>query len=505
MSKPKVFISYCKSDSTLARRLHDDLSSANADVWQFDATAVPGTDSWDPILEAIEKSDFFIVLISASAVKSRGVDEEISHAHYCQLQNPSERPIAIPLILDPSVKVPRKISRLVRIHFPLDDYSVGLAALLKAIIATGRGSSDEGLCAHLESTGNTAQAISKRLRDIFNYLFTWGNKMGYYSGKGISMAQIARELGYPDASKLDAVYRGDVPLSFEDGDKICKIFGIYITWLEEGKGTPFLQTQLFGDSLKALRNFYEKGVYYTSLCFALSDEVRGEALVYGEISPFRYELLLSNLPIHDDVGGCGTGDLLNFCYFLAMFCYLKDAKTNIMRRAFGYLTPRMVGVILDSEKYRALANGSLHPGEIFDKPVIQHSNWFEDLADIDLPKSYSSDSRVHYTNNWQRAFDFIKENLKLQNICSNSDLIKFVYSQYLKPLRPLDFQIVSMLKKNDDGGENRALEHYEDIVEKAKSSESSEERKQVWRLFNENRMALPEWLDSVYIECVEPS
>ena len=130
---PKTFISYCTKDTELARRLKEDLSRAGCDSWQFDLSAIPGTDAWNSILERIEKSDFFIVLLSIAATKSKAVQEEISHAHYCSIQNPEGRPRIIPLIIENDVAVPRQIVRAVRLLFRETHYNSDFEHLLKSL------------------------------------------------------------------------------------------------------------------------------------------------------------------------------------------------------------------------------------------------------------------------------------------------------------------------------------------------------------------------------------
>ncbi len=107
MDAIKAFISFCSTDRLLAQRLQRDLATAGCSSWQFDISAVPGTDAWDAILERIEQSEFFLVLLSEAAFRSRSVNEEISHAHYCSLNSPSRMPRIIPLVLQDGVTVPR--------------------------------------------------------------------------------------------------------------------------------------------------------------------------------------------------------------------------------------------------------------------------------------------------------------------------------------------------------------------------------------------------------------
>src|SRR3954451_10821415 len=133
MKGPKTFISYSSADKALAQRLKEDLACAGCDPWQFDLSAVPGTDAWSTILERIEKSDYLIVILSQSATTSRAVQEEIAHAHYCAVNNSDGRPRIIPLILEEHVTLPRQIVRAVRLSFRENEYNSGYDRLLRAL------------------------------------------------------------------------------------------------------------------------------------------------------------------------------------------------------------------------------------------------------------------------------------------------------------------------------------------------------------------------------------
>jgi hypothetical protein len=133
MTGPKNFISYSTADKGLAQRLKDDLTRVGCDPWQFDLSAIPGTNAWSTILERIENSDYLIVILSQSATTSRAVNEEITHAHYCAVNNSHGRPRIIPLILDEHGILPRQIVRAVRLPFSENQYNTGFDRLLRAL------------------------------------------------------------------------------------------------------------------------------------------------------------------------------------------------------------------------------------------------------------------------------------------------------------------------------------------------------------------------------------
>jgi hypothetical protein len=113
-----------------------DLEKAGCATWQFDISAVPGTDAWESILERIEQSEFFLVLLSEAATQSSGVKAEITYAHYCSLNDASGAsgvPQIIPLVLQDGITVPRKIVQLVRLPFRENSYDADLALLVRTL------------------------------------------------------------------------------------------------------------------------------------------------------------------------------------------------------------------------------------------------------------------------------------------------------------------------------------------------------------------------------------
>jgi hypothetical protein len=131
--RPKVFISYVAADRELATKLRADLEATGADPWQFDHSAIPGTDAWDVILNRISESDYFLVLLSQQALQSQAVREEIDHAHYSRLNGPERRPNSIPLILDDSITVPPKLVRAVRMPYRQSAHATVVGGLAGAM------------------------------------------------------------------------------------------------------------------------------------------------------------------------------------------------------------------------------------------------------------------------------------------------------------------------------------------------------------------------------------
>jgi hypothetical protein len=131
MDSPKTFISYCGEDKVLASRLYVDLTARGCDVWQYEASAVPGSDAWDAILERIKSSEFFVVLWSQAASRSKGVKGEIAFAYYRSLNY--DTPKVIPLIVDNAASLPDKLATVVPLPFSALNYESHLEKLLPSL------------------------------------------------------------------------------------------------------------------------------------------------------------------------------------------------------------------------------------------------------------------------------------------------------------------------------------------------------------------------------------
>ncbi|MDL1919030.1 toll/interleukin-1 receptor domain-containing protein, partial [Chloroflexi bacterium CFX5] len=72
MFKHKVFISYAREDSEIAKKLYDDLSQAGVELWFDRESLAPGQDWQLEIEKAIKESTFFLALISSKSTTKRG-------------------------------------------------------------------------------------------------------------------------------------------------------------------------------------------------------------------------------------------------------------------------------------------------------------------------------------------------------------------------------------------------------------------------------------------------
>ena len=130
---PKVFVSFSTEQRVLARRLYNDLTAGGAKVFQVEESALPGTEAWSQVLEAIAGADWFVVLLTEAAMESAPVRTEIAHAYYCNVN--AGHPILIPAVVEP-VAQPEELRTLA--DLPFDDYRAGLQTLTQLLRRDGQ-------------------------------------------------------------------------------------------------------------------------------------------------------------------------------------------------------------------------------------------------------------------------------------------------------------------------------------------------------------------------------
>jgi hypothetical protein len=126
----QLFISYSRKDIAFARKLAGDLEKAGYSVW-WDITDLRGGDDWVRVIpEAIETSDFVIVVLSPDATASDWVRKEYTQAL-------SLRKRIIPIMLR-ATAVPFALNTINYVDFTSDSaYAENLNALLLALGYTG--------------------------------------------------------------------------------------------------------------------------------------------------------------------------------------------------------------------------------------------------------------------------------------------------------------------------------------------------------------------------------
>ncbi len=199
-----------------------------------------------------------------------------------------------------------------------------------------------------------------------------------------NLSNIARALGHDDTAALEGALRGDCPLSFSDGDRLCELLSLDPKWLEDGNplALRFQSRAQFNDCSLLLREFVINGVPYEQLFFVLSDEPDGSAMIIGHNSAddprtsWRYDLLVDQIPIHDAVGGTGRAQRREFA----------DLIVALYDREIFHSGIWCVGRIVPSADYAAVASGFAHLAEstspystlTVDSPG-RRSHWHEDF------------------------------------------------------------------------------------------------------------------------------
>jgi len=100
MPQPQIFLSYARDDADAAKRLCSDLRAQNRRIW-YDRDCLRGGEKWrDAIYSEIQKSDFFLALLSRASVSKRGmVQAELKKALAVLDEIPDDRIYLIPVRL----------------------------------------------------------------------------------------------------------------------------------------------------------------------------------------------------------------------------------------------------------------------------------------------------------------------------------------------------------------------------------------------------------------------
>ena len=106
---PTVFLSYSRDDQEAAVRLAAELRRLGAEVWLDIDNLLPG-DSWkSAVSDAIERSDYFVALLSVSSVGRRGyVQRELREALDVLDETPEDQRFVIPCRID-DCTIPRRL------------------------------------------------------------------------------------------------------------------------------------------------------------------------------------------------------------------------------------------------------------------------------------------------------------------------------------------------------------------------------------------------------------
>src|SRR5579885_1756844 len=85
MAAPRVFVSHSHLDDAFTRRLVDDLIAAGANVW-VDVAGVGADDFQDRINQALVSCEWFLLVLTPSALRSPWVKMEVHAAIRLKVQ-----------------------------------------------------------------------------------------------------------------------------------------------------------------------------------------------------------------------------------------------------------------------------------------------------------------------------------------------------------------------------------------------------------------------------------
>jgi TIR domain len=126
-----VFISHSHADKSFARRIKGDLERHQTPVWLDEGELSAGDALTQPIVAAIAKSDYTLVVASQNSTQSDWVVKEVGYALTLERTNRQKK--LIPIRIEPNVVMPQLADR---VHLDMHDpelYRSNLLALLSQL------------------------------------------------------------------------------------------------------------------------------------------------------------------------------------------------------------------------------------------------------------------------------------------------------------------------------------------------------------------------------------
>jgi TIR domain len=126
----KLFVSYSHADIRFVRKLCDDLSKYGYQVWRDERDLRVGDSIAEKVREAIDRADFFLLVISPESIVSPWVRREIDVGLNAELDGDIRKFLPI---LYRGVEVPSLVKGRLYADFRPGKYRSGFAALLKTL------------------------------------------------------------------------------------------------------------------------------------------------------------------------------------------------------------------------------------------------------------------------------------------------------------------------------------------------------------------------------------
>ena len=131
MSQPRIFVSHSHKDDAFTERLVADLRQAGADAW-MDKTDLGAGDDPARISQALSDCEWFVLVLTTDALKSKWVRQEVDAAH--RLKNQGQIHDLIFLHADlPHIHVVPPMWGVFNIIDARKDYTSGFNRTLKAV------------------------------------------------------------------------------------------------------------------------------------------------------------------------------------------------------------------------------------------------------------------------------------------------------------------------------------------------------------------------------------
>lgn len=128
----RVFLSHAAADREFARRLREDLSAANIQVWDDEEILDPGDSIQAELAAAINSADAVLILISQAASRSPWMTRELAHALTTKVENPQLR--IVPVLIEKGAELPFVLRDLVYVDLSSPQaYKQNLPSLLHAL------------------------------------------------------------------------------------------------------------------------------------------------------------------------------------------------------------------------------------------------------------------------------------------------------------------------------------------------------------------------------------
>ncbi len=124
-SVPSVFISYHHEDKAIALKIASEIRKVSSHVWMDDMEIHVGDNVVDKIAKGLSESDYFVIVLSDNAVKSKWAEMELSKA--IELEK-----AVLPIKIDDS-EIPSMIKNIAYADFR-NSFDTGLDKLIKALV-----------------------------------------------------------------------------------------------------------------------------------------------------------------------------------------------------------------------------------------------------------------------------------------------------------------------------------------------------------------------------------